>query len=505
MDRINALPDEVMSMIFHDESLEANFSEPENLIHIVLTCKRWRDLACSLPTLWCKLYIYASQPNDHSFDWLTERQIAHWLTKSGSALLDVDVEIGTYRGPSTMRSYTGWDNEKTDRLVATLPLLLREAQRWRTAGLRGVDIVKTFQRMQLTEASLEEKSFPNLRHLELKLISLNHPGLFETFFSPGLRKLVLDCVKLDVGLWSGFIEATPQIEEAEYTCIAWNGDTSFEFEGFTAAHTNLSRLSYRTKVLKKIDHPELGMVESRILYSLINRSPQLNTLEISDEDISCGVDVSDYPRLFGGESAEWFVSQPPIKCVRCLNVTLLYEVPGLYIGSDVRNLKEFAIMFPSVVHLVVACNFVSGPDVIHLDEEIRQFFGTKKLSEQINGFVLQLANIKTLTLDYVPINADCLIDLARELHNRNLSSHSLSINQSEEANAIAPTESALATEAEIILRIRAGGFTCREKYSEEYDGDYYTNYVEWISEEKLHNLVEEAVPGLQMIHLDSEQ
>jgi hypothetical protein len=484
MDWINTLPDEVLSLIFHQDSLGATLTTPDNLVHIILTCRRWRDLALDLPTLWCKIYLHQSAPTGHtlSLGRVTDGQTDYWLKNSRNSLLDIYLEN------DPREANYGQGGHKTATLKKMLPVLLRESQRWRTAGLQGSHIIRTLQRTFLSKESQEQISFPNLRYLSLKAILLSRRGhdVLTPFFSHGLRRLELISIHVNTNLWSQLIEATPQIEDIEYTDTRWSGDTPEALQGCSVAHKNLSRLCYRTK-----EHDvELAKAESRILYSLINRCPRLESLELGDEKDVRGLYISHLPRLFGGDGAEWFASQPPINSVKYLKVALSYTRSP--VGTDVRNLSGFSRVFQNVEHLLVSVSV----DGAKSGRQLYQLTGTKRLNEEINGLALELANLRSFTLDEVPINVDCFIDLARNLHRRRLSSYPLLMDGSDVPSHATRTEGT-STAAEPELKVRPGDFICKTT------GDYEAlgTTPEWVPWDGLQKLVELEVPGFKMTRL----
>jgi hypothetical protein len=400
---VHGLSDDVLAIIFEDESLKATFCEPENLITIISTCKQWRDAALSTSSLWKFVTIRPRSPLDDLL-WLTEERIRYWLHNSGTTG-PLDIEI-RWAGRTNHLEYRLFSRKVVARLQGVMLLLLAEQQRWRNVVFQRLPFEIFTHLETLAQDSFigGYSAFPGIQNLTIEPGS----GLFQNLTSwatPNLRSISICGSLLKTDAWNKFVENSPLLENIELHFIQWEGGV----RDLGTKYPLVKRFVYTT-IIKNSEDARQN--EAEILYWMLRSSSILDKLEIREEEPDLAID-DEYEdiALFAGDSGEWFSSQSPLHSVKNVRISLGHhrtEAVDVY----VQHLHNFVSLFPNMTEFALIRDPIDDWEA--LDSEDMDY-AAGIFTEQVHEACITLPNLKTLTLDNVPIRQQDFVEMVKAL------------------------------------------------------------------------------------------
>jgi hypothetical protein len=421
---INKVPDEILSLIFSNESLKATFCEPKNLTAIISTCARWQRIALSTPHLWRSIAIHPLGPDD-TLSWLTKERLQYWIRNSGSVLLDV--EIGDWRKDQRHededtdevgeRLYaenivSDWDSPGGVNLGDAIELLLNERTRWSTVVLHrlpsrqwlildALTLAFTYDAVGTAQQSLP---FLALQSLAMAYPSRNSNRL-QWYTSPNIRKVTMYALPLGVMEWNKYAELSPTLEDIELHFVKWEGYQIAH--KFTASLPFLQRFVYGTAIRNFVDPRR---EEAELLYGMLKNSPRLESFEFREEDIleRGRIRIAQGGALY---SAGWLATQSALSQVKTLRISLRQH-RSYGVDRYVQDLHNLVSLFVNIEELTFCRDRID--DWVPLwPEDLKSVADV--CTNEIHKSCMALGHLRKLTLDNVPVREEKFLKLVESL------------------------------------------------------------------------------------------
>jgi hypothetical protein len=416
---IRRVPDEILAEIFANDVLHTSFYEfhnkhnPSPLLSILLTCRRWYQVATQATQLWRHVEIrYDKRAWKHRD---LHRLFDQWLTRSRQAPLSVQIH-----------AFGNVENNYVPGIA--FQRIFREFPRWRTLELAN-DGASSRIVQHINQCSRKEELLPqvsNLHTLMLHRMSELDPILVRALEKVGIGSIVrmeIDCRQMLLPTLGNLLAGASDTEVLSIRqTLLYGAEDTNQLKKWTAS----SRLP-RLKKLSFQAHPRIrGIPYIQIFRSLL--SSETETIELSIPT-SKGAD-----RLLGihtTNSSNWVATQPPLPNVHDLwfNFELgLRERAFLHLGDTVAGFKTFLAAFPNVRRISVqsTARYDKELDVNPFTQSYHQLLTqTRPLLEALEA-VKSLEHLQTLELKDLLIVEEslsrlkrCLMESSEDNHPRN--------------------------------------------------------------------------------------